>query len=146
MTARPRVYGYEEGMPSKTKQEFKDECDVNTIVDMYVRGAPLPVQITKGQFVDVSELGDYKTAIDTVMQAEEVFNKMPKAIKEAVGNSVAGFLDFVNDPENEDQLVELGLVAAEEPAEDDVAKFARLTEAKEAAAAAKEPKEGTSDP
>ncbi len=141
LDARQRVFAYEEGMPSKTKQEFKDESDVNVIVDMYTRGAPLPVQITPGQFLDVSELGDYRTALDTIMEAEEVFKKMPKAVKDAVGNSVAGFLDFVNDPENTDQLVDLGLIPKDELAEDDVAKFARLAAAREAAAA----EEGASD-
>ncbi len=119
-----RVFTYEVGMPSRTKQEFKDECDVNLIVDAFTRGAPLPVQIHQGQFVDVSELGDYKTAVDTLMAADDVFAKLPGAVKDAVGNSPAGFLDFVNDPENADEMVQLGLVApppkeaAETPADE----------------------------
>ncbi len=118
MTRRPRVFGYlPDDEPQKAKQEFKEECDVNTIVDMYKRGAPLPVQIRPGQFADVSDLGDYKTALETVMEAEEVWNTLPLAVKEAAGGTAAGFVDFVNDPANADQLIELGLVPGPEPVE-----------------------------
>jgi len=103
-------------MPRRTKQEFKGECDVNRIVDLFRKGAPLPVQIHQGQFADVSELGDYKTALDTVMEAEAVFKTLPMAVKERCDNSVAGFLDFVNDPDNAEDLIELGLVAKPEVA------------------------------
>ena len=67
------------------KQEFKDECDVNTIVDMYKKGAPLPVQVQPGQFIDVSELGDYKTAVEQVMEAEKVWNTVSREAREATG-------------------------------------------------------------
>jgi len=116
-----RYFSYEAGMPSRTKQEFRDECDVNRIVASFKRGAPLPVQIHEGQFVDVSELGDYKTALETIMEAERVFNTLPMVVKDRVDNSPAGFLDFVNDPENADELVDLGLVPApERPPEPEV--------------------------
>lgn len=112
--AHHRVFGYEPGMPSKTKQEFKQECNINHIVELYKKGAPLPLQITAGQFSDVSELGDYKTALDTVMEAERVFKTLPLVIKQAVNNTAAGFIDYVNDPSNKDQLVDWGLIAGPE--------------------------------
>ena len=113
---RERVYGYDgRNAEVVTKQEFKDECNVNVIVEAYKKGAPLGVTIHDGQFADVSELGDYKTAVDTVLEAEAIFKKLPMTIKSVVKDP-AGFVDFVNDPENKDQLVKWGLVPGPEPA------------------------------
>ena len=116
--AHNRVYGYEPGMPSRAKQEFKGESDVNNIVAMYKKGSPLPLQIRQGQFADVTQLGDYKTAVDALLEAEQVWATLPQTVKTAAGGTVASFLDFVNDPANADQLIELGLVAGPDvPAE-----------------------------
>jgi len=112
-----RVFGYDGNSAANiavTKQEFKKECNINVIVALFKRGAPLPIQIEAGQFVDVSELGDYKTALEQVMEAEVVWNTLPLIVKDGVGGDVAGFLDYVNDPQNAEQLVEWGLVAGPE--------------------------------
>lgn len=114
MRKRKRVFAYDgEQHPSMAKQEFKSECDVNKIVQLYRQGSPMPVQVRSGQFADVSEMPDYKTAVETVMEAEEIFGKMSMDVKNACGNTVAGFLDWVQDPDNKDQLIELGLMPAE---------------------------------
>lgn len=114
MRKRKRVYAYDgDKHPSMAKQEFKGECDVNKIVQLYRQGSPMPVQVRSGQFADVSDMPDYKTAVETVMEAKAIFRQLPMDVKRACGNTVAGFLDFVNDPANAQELVELGLMPAE---------------------------------
>jgi len=127
--------GYDIEMPSKAKQEFQAECNVNTIVELFMKGAPLPVQVHEGQFVDVSELGDYKTALETVMEAEQVFKTLPMAVKKRCENSVAGFLDFVNDPENKDEMIELGLLEPPADDPDGTKAFTRMADKRDAAKA-----------
>lgn len=95
--------------PGRTKQEFKDECDVNNIVARYVRDA-FWSHLAKGvpQFVDVSEVGDFKEAVDQVRSATEFFNHLPAALRTRFGNDVARFMDEAGQM-TRDELREFGL-------------------------------------
>lgn len=112
MRKRERFFCYEAGEPSLTKQEFGRDCDINNIVAMYKKGRPMPFTVTPGMFADVSEMGDYKTAVDVLMEAEILWRRLPLEVRQKAGGSPAAFLDYVNDPENAESLVDMGLVTA----------------------------------
>ncbi len=93
------------------KQSFKDECDVNSILARYAKtGLLTPVVSRPGIFVDVSEVGDYRTAIENVRSAEALFMEIPSGIRAEFDNDPAKFLDFCTDPASEDRMRELGLL------------------------------------
>jgi len=106
-SGRPVVMAIGDG---RTKQEFKHECDVNTIIRRFVRDGFL-VHMAKGtpKFLDVSEIGDYRTAIDQVRAAEEYFGNLPAKVRAKFGNDAARFLDEAGKL-SRDELRELGLV------------------------------------
>lgn len=100
--------------PSRTKQAFKDECDVNKIMQRFKKVMDVEYLdkfhgYVGGQFGDFSEVGDYRSAIEQVRSAEAVFEALPAIVRKRFGNDPAEFLDFVGDPKNVDEMVSLGL-------------------------------------
>lgn len=101
-------------LPSRTKQAFKQECDINHIMARFkrVQGAEFLTQYNGyvgGQFGDFSQIPDYRTALEQVRAAEGVFGALPAIVRKRFGNDPAEFLDFCQNPENESELVRLGL-------------------------------------
>jgi len=101
--------------PSLTRQEFKDECDLGKIIARFSQSPEGLEQLEKargfveGRFLDVSEPVDYRTALDHVRAAEEAFMRLPAPVRTRFDNDPAGFLDFVDDPKNLDELRAMGL-------------------------------------
>lgn len=99
------------------KQEFKEECDINRIVDRFAQSG-LVTHLARGvpQFADVSEMGDYRSAIETVREAQEFFMGLPAKVRAEFNNDPAQLLDAAHNPEYWDRLIELGILeAAESP-------------------------------
>lgn len=99
--------------PTLAQQQFKEECDINTIVERFGLTGELPnnlrVPITE-QFADIV---DYQTALNTLREADDAFMEMPANIREQFGNDAGRFVDFVSDPKNIKQCREWGLAAPE---------------------------------
>lgn len=100
--------------PTRTKQSFKDECDVRTIIKRVSEGSMLPLQRARGvgRYGDFSEVLDFKTALDQVNGAMDAFLELPARLRARFRNDPAELLAFMADPDNLDEAVKLGLVAA----------------------------------
>lgn len=97
------------------KQSMKDECDVNTILARYAKtGLLTPVTTMPQAFVDVSEIGDYRSALENVRQAGELFMQLPAHIRARFGNDAAMFLDFATDPANVGEMRKMGMLPKEQ--------------------------------
>lgn len=95
---------------SRTKQCFQSECDINTILKKYRKTGLLEhVNRFGGDYSDVSGVGDYQQSLNQVMLAQDMFESLPADIRTKFGNDPGRFLDFVEDPQNEEELIELGL-------------------------------------
>lgn len=107
-----RRYPTEPG-ESRTKQSFKNECDINAIIDNYTStGVLTHVSEVVGQYLDVSEIGDYRTALHNIREVSEQFMALPSGIRAEFQNDPAQFMDFLADPSNHDRAAELGLIQA----------------------------------
>lgn len=95
----------------RTRQEFADECDVNTIMKKYGRTGMLPQNAVQMRYGEFAEVPDFMTAMNTVARANEAFAALPAAVRRRFGNDPAEFCDFVSDPENIDQVRKMGLAA-----------------------------------
>lgn len=95
--------------PGRTKQEFKEECDVNNIVRRHTRDGFLS-HVAKGvpRFLDVSEVGDFRTAVDQVRAATEFFEGLPAKLRARFGNDPVKFIDDAGQLTRE-ELREFGL-------------------------------------
>jgi len=104
------------GTEGGAKQSFKDECDVNKILARYAKtGLLTPVTSRSPAFVDVSSVGDYRSALENVRSAKALFMELPSGIRSEFQNDPAEFLDFCTDPDSEDRMRELGLLPALDP-------------------------------
>lgn len=100
-----------------TEQSHKDEVDINKIVrkhgmDLIAKTAAL--QKPEYTFDDIPN-NDFQEAMMIVTRAQENFNLMPSQIRKQFNNDPAYFLDFVQNPENKDALINMGLANAVVP-------------------------------
>lgn len=96
--------------PSLAQQQFKDECDINTILERFNVTGQLPVSPLQPQFGDFSGVTDYQSALNAVLEAEESFAALPARVRERFANDPAAFVDFCLDAANRDEMKALGLI------------------------------------
>lgn len=114
----PPHEGAEVGGESLTRTDMAAACDINNIVKKYHKTGVLPAMRDASIYADVSQMGDYRTAIEQVRQADELFMQLPSGVREKFENDPAAFLDFVSNPENANEMAEMGLIKAESEAEE----------------------------
>ena len=95
--------------PSLTQQQFKEESDINTIVDRYMKSGVLPNPVNMPQYIDYEGVFDFQSAMNTIRQADENFMRMDAKIRARFNNSPQEFLEFFANPENVDEAIRLGL-------------------------------------
>lgn len=104
---------------SMTQQHFKDEVDVRNIIKKYdSTGLINHVQRGQAQYGDFSQTVGFKEALDMVNSAKDSFMELPAELRREFKNDAGEFYTFVSDPNNSDQLIEMGLAKAPQaPAE-----------------------------
>lgn len=99
---------------TKTQQHFKNECDINAIMDKYqktgILGDPLRPSNRQFQFGDFTSVVDFHTAQMLIVESKKLFEELPSRIRRRFNNEPSEFLAFFEDPENLEEAVELGLV------------------------------------
>lgn len=104
--------------PSLTRQEFAEECDINTIMERYeASGAITHVNTSNPVYMDVTELPDLRGAMDAMREASLAFYSLPAKVRREFDNDPQAFVDFAQAPENLEQMRTWGLApeAAVEP-------------------------------
>lgn len=105
------------GTVSMARQSHKQEADINFIVGRYMRGGGLP-QVRGAFYGDVSDVpSDYREALDVVQRSREAFMQLPAKVRARFENDPAEVLDFIRDPANRDEAIELGLLEQPPPEE-----------------------------
>lgn len=99
-------------MPTMTQQHFKDECDINVIVDRYkvtgVLGDPLDTRTPV--YGDFSSMPEFIDAQNIIARASEQFASLPSDVRKRFDNNPALMLEFLQDENNREEAVKLGLV------------------------------------
>lgn len=93
-----------------TKDSFKDECDINTIVRRFNLTGQLPENVAVPSYADFEEIFDFHSAMNLVTQANEAFDSMPAEVRSRFHNDPGEFMDFVSDESNRAEAEKLGLV------------------------------------
>lgn len=110
----PRVRVECDPKEKKTRQSEAKGCDVNEIMARYEKTGVLPVVSREPFYADVSTLGDYRSVVENVRQAEDYFARLPASVRSRFDNDAAAFLDFVS-AGNREELEELGLLEKAPP-------------------------------
>lgn len=94
-----------------TEQAHVKEVNINNIIKKHGMDLIQKTSILQSkdfQFDDVTG-NDFQEAMFKVTKAQETFDSMPSQIRKEFENSPAKFMDFVQNPDNIDRMVELGL-------------------------------------
>lgn len=102
-----------------TRQEFRDECDINIILARYEKtGVINHFNTGTPQYLDVTEFPtDLATALDVMHEAEAAFMRLPAVVRREFDNDPVAFAEFAQNPDNISKMREWGLAAPEKPAE-----------------------------
>ena len=105
---------------SLTQQQFKEDSDINTIVDRFMKSGVLPNPVNMPQYVDYEGVFDFQSAMNVVRQADENFMRMDAKVRARFNNSPQEFLEFFANPENTEEAIRLGLAIPQAVAETQV--------------------------
>lgn len=108
----------EDGKPEyTTEQHHKKECDVNEIIRKYDKtGLISHISRIEARFGDFTG-ADFKSMRDQVAKATSMFEQLPAKIKNRFGNDPANLLAFMENPENREEGIKLGLIRRDTPEE-----------------------------
>lgn len=99
------------GSQDMTKQSFKDECDITKILGKFQRTGLLDfVNRAEPQYGEFSGF-DLSQSLNAVIKAQEMFDAMPATLRKHFQNDPAQFLEFVDNPNNREKAIELGLIS-----------------------------------
>lgn len=106
--------------PSLTRQEFAEECDINSIMARYDGYLSDPMRsIREPTYYDFTDLPQtLLESMEVLRQGEEAFFRLPALVRREFDNNPAAFVDFAANPENLETLREWGLaepIKAPEP-------------------------------
>jgi len=97
--------------PSKTQQHFKNQVNINTIVNRYKKTGIMPnMNAARALYGDFSGVTDYQGALEGVINAESQFMALPSQIRKRFGNNPLELLDFLQDENNKEEAIKLGLI------------------------------------
>lgn len=100
---------------SRTKQSFKAECDVNGIMARYIKTGVLDfANRNQPRYADVTG-ATFQNAMTVIAGARSMFHQLPAAIRDRFKNDPGTFFDYVNNPANKAEAIELGLIQPEQP-------------------------------
>lgn len=99
---------------SMTQQHFAQEVDVNNIVARALKtgilGDPVAIAARAAKFGDFSDIGDYQSACNRVIAAQNSFMELPADVRAKFGGDVGALIEFLKDENNLKEAVELGLI------------------------------------
>lgn len=94
--------------PSRAQQHFRDECDINVLVQRFARtGVPEAPEVPS--YAEFDDVFDFQSAQNVLVDAQRAFMALPSKIRTRFNNSPHEFLQFFHDPENRDESIRLGL-------------------------------------
>ena len=102
----PRTYDGEQD--NRTKQSFKDECDINRLLQRFQKdGAMSHLEAYGGEYGEYNKF-NFHESMEKLRRGNEIFAKLPSEIRSGEFRNDPGlFFTFVNNPENNEKLNDL---------------------------------------
>lgn len=96
--------------PTLTQQSFKEDADINVLLERFKVTGVLPQGVVVPSYGDFTGVSDYRTAVEAIRQAENAFTDLPANVRQRFDNDPQKFMEFFNDEKNKDEATRLGLV------------------------------------
>lgn len=101
---------------SLTQQHFAEEVNINNILERYINTGTLMSNSQSPLFIDCSTIPQSFAEMQNFMiDAQDSFYHLPLNVRERFDNNIARLLDFVANPANREEAINLGLVAPPDP-------------------------------
>lgn len=102
--------------PSLTRQEFAEECDINTIMAQYEKtGVISHLDPREPMYLDLTNMPDLGTALSIMNDATAAFMSLPAKVRKEFDNDPVEFVKFAEKPENVEKMREWGLAPPKAP-------------------------------
>lgn len=108
-----------QGGPSRTKQEFRERANINTIMSKAMKTGRLstdfglPESSRKPMYGDFTNSDDFRSQQNKIVKVREIFESLPSDVRFKLRNDPANMLDLIADPEQKELCQELGLLPME---------------------------------
>lgn len=96
-------------IPSLAVQSEKESSDINVIVKRFGLTGAMPPNPRVPHYGDFEGVDDFQSAMEAVRRAQEDFLALPPDLRSRFGNDPQGLLEFVENPDNYEEAVKLGL-------------------------------------
>lgn len=104
--------------PGRVEQCHRDLVDINSIMAKVKRGHMVPIRTGSPLFGDFTNGTTFHDMNNRILDAQDQFMTLPAAIRQEFQNDPGQLMDFLNNPENLDEAIEMGLLEpspADEP-------------------------------
>lgn len=102
-----------------TEQAHKKICDVNNIIKKYDKtGVIQHVTKFEAKFGDVTGI-EFRAMHDKIISAQQSFDSLPSSIRKRFGNDAGRLIAFMDNPDNREEAIKLGLISSDTPPEID---------------------------
>lgn len=101
----------------RTQQQFKEETDINTIVERFGISGEMPPTMAFPTEQDFTETFDFQTSMNVIVQARESFMTLPAKARARFQNDPQQFMEFMHNDENVEEAIKMGLAIKREPIE-----------------------------
>lgn len=93
-----------------TEQSHGPHHEIENIVAQYTRtGVLLHNETYAGSYGDISNADSYEEALLKVREAEQFYDALPEGIRQEFPTGTAEFLEFINNPDNVEEIEAFGL-------------------------------------
>lgn len=104
----------------RTKQQFRDEVNINTIMHKYRHSGIVPkTRGDVGHYGHFEDVTTYDQAVDAVNNANQAFAELPADVRSRFENDPQQLLDFMATESNEEEARALGILPPLETEDDD---------------------------
>lgn len=118
-----RVSGWREAVEleidpeeNRTKEQFGDEVNINTIMKkLQERGIVPEERGDVGHYGDFSEVIGYQDAMEAINVANESFARLSAEVRRRFNQDPDQLLAFIDDPGNEEEAIALGILPPPAP-------------------------------
>lgn len=105
--------GLEFHQPSLTQQQFKDECEIESLLKAHNLGQVMGILNNHQReplYGDVSDIPDFHDSQNHVARATEYFQGLPSDVRAQFNNNLGEFLSALNNPSARDALTDMGVL------------------------------------
>lgn len=97
--------------PSLTIESESEKTDINYLIERArVTGAWSSRNSKEPIYLDCVGLGDYQASLERIQTANNAFLALPARVRDRFANSPNKMVEFLLDPKNKAEAVELGLL------------------------------------